>query len=660
LFGKRRKQDTARLQLWQGRYQRNKNAYANELNKMDRRDALYGGTKEIRGTEGAEKVKPANHVRNVVAELVESQVSSSVPQPKVTALRPQDERLAKLIEDMLRNELDRMPFEYLNDQQERTTYIQGGDGALVEWDSSKSTHFTLGELKVSDQHPKKIIPQDGVYSDLEDMDYWFLDLPQTKAYIHRKYGADVSDASETVPEAKGPEGSQDTAEDMVTQHVACYRNEAGGVGIFSWVCDTVLEDLEDYQARRIYTCAKCGEKGNGRECRYCRSKQFEESSEEYETLTEDIQTTDGRIIPAWSQVLDERGMPALEYVGPPLRPEEAAWAQAPAFSAENAHLWEPVMEPTRIPYYKPDLYPLVLRKNVSVNGRFLGSSDVDMIEDQQETTKKISTKINEKVFKGGSVLSAPEEAVLDLTDEELRILRIRDPAEKAMLGVYNLQPDISGDLAWRAEIYEEARQTIGITDSFQGRQDRTATSGVAKEFAARQSAGRLESKRTMKDAFYGRLFEVMFKFMLAYADEPRTIVSRDNQGHSKYQTWYRYDFLEQDEAGEWYWNDRFLFSVDASATLANNREALWQETRMNFQQGCFGAPASTQALLVFWTRMDDLHYPGAADNKTYFEEKWKQEQQAQAAVQAVAGAAPVPPERGGAGVMGAAAPAGKP
>lgn len=273
------------------------------------------------------------------------------------------------------------------------------------------------------------------------------------------------------------------------------------------------------------------------------------------------------------------------------------------------------MEPTRIPYYKPDLYPLVLRKNVSVNGRFLGSSDVDMIEDQQETTKKISTKINEKVFKGGSVLSAPEEAVLDLTDEELRILRIRDPAEKAMLGVYNLQPDISGDLAWRAEIYEEARQTIGITDSFQGRQDRTATSGVAKEFAARQSAGRLESKRTMKDAFYGRLFEVMFKFMLAYADEPRTIVSRDNQGHSKYQTWYRYDFLEQDEAGEWYWNDRFLFSVDASATLANNREALWQETRMNFQQGCFGAPASTQALLVFWTRMDDLHYPGAADNK---------------------------------------------
>lgn len=85
-------------------------------------------------------------------------------------------------------------------------------------------------------------------------------------------------------------------------------------------------------------------------------------------------------------------------------------------------------------------------------------------------------------------------------------------------------------MAYLAQIYEEARQVIGITDSFQGRKDTTATSGTAKEFSAAQAAGRLESKRVMKDAAYAALFEAMFKFKLAYADEPRPVVSHDIEG----------------------------------------------------------------------------------------------------------------------------------
>ena len=74
--------------------------------------------------EGKGRTTP--HVRNIVAENIESQVSTDIPQPKVTARRKQDEGLARLIEDMLRNELDRLPMEYLNDMQERTVPIQGG------------------------------------------------------------------------------------------------------------------------------------------------------------------------------------------------------------------------------------------------------------------------------------------------------------------------------------------------------------------------------------------------------------------------------------------------------------------------------------------------------------------------------------------------------
>lgn len=612
MFGqKKRQQNMERLELWRRRYASAHSAYKTELDRMERREALYQGTKEIKTAASVKaKVRPAATVRNIVAELVESQVSSSIPQPKVTALRPQDEEKARLIEDMLRNELDRLPIEYANDMEERTVPIQGGAMTMVEWDSSRHTRTTTGELVLEQLHPRKVIPQSGIYDDIESMDYIFVLVPQTKAYIKRRYGVDVEDEREETPEARGD--TENELEEIVTQYYAYYRNKEGGVGLFSWVGETVLVDLEDYQARRRYTCKKCGQQGDGVVCAYCGSDHFDEQAEAHEIIVEDIVRADGTVIPAFSNVLDEQGKPLF-------------------WDGNELHGQAPMEVQTEIPVYKPNLFPIVLRKNVSVFGRFLGDSDVDKIEDQQESIKKLETIILEKLTKGGSVLTVPSDATIDFTNEQLRVMRLKNPAEKALMEVFNLQPDISGDLAYMNLAYEEARQIIGITDSFQGRQDRTATSGVAKEFAARQSAGRLESKRAMKDAYYARLFEVMFKFILAYTDEPRTVVSTDNQGHTKYSKFDRWDFLEQDESGAWYWNDRFLFSVDASATLANNREAMWQECRMNFQQGAYGNPTELETLVVFWTRMERLHYPGASDTRSYLEEKLKAQQEAAAA-----------------------------
>ena len=508
--------------------------------------------------QGERKTKAA-HVRNICAELIEAQTDSNIPQPKVTARRKQDEMKAKLIEDMLRNELDRMPFEQLNDIMERTVPIQGGAAFLVEWDNTQRTHFTIGELAVSTLHPKQIIPQDGVYTGIEDMDYIILKIPQTKEYIRRRYDVDVSDESEEEPDIKGT-GGDTTANDLVTQYIAYYRNDKGGIGLYSWVNDTQLEDLEDYQARRLRRCVQCG----------------------------------------------AAGLPVVEIIE----------------------------EPTKVPFYKPDIFPVILQKNVSVYGRFLGDSDIDKIADQQNTTNRIESKIIDKLLKSGSYITLPDEASIRVDAEDMKVIRPGNAATKALIDVYDLQGNVEQDMVYLSQVYEEARQIIGITDSFQGRTDRTATSGKAKEFAAAQSAGRLESKRVMKDAAYAALFEAMFKFKLAYTDEPRPVVSNDIHGNAQYETFNRYDFLEQDAAGEWCWNDQFLFSCDTSAPLASNREAMWQETRMNLQTGAFGDPAQIQTLILFWTKMELLHYPGAGETRAYLEEELhKQQLQQQMAMQ---------------------------
>ena len=54
---------------------------------------------------------------------------------------------------------------------------------------------------------------------------------------------------------------------------------------------------------------------------------------------------------------------------------------------------------------------------------------------------------------------------------------------------------------------------------------------------------------------------------------------------------------------------------------------------MNLQTGAFGAPESTETLILFWSKMEELHYPGAGSTKKYLEERMQREQQQAAQAQ---------------------------
>lgn len=678
---KQKSKSSGKLKMWQDRLSVNETEWSGISDRFDRREELYRGRRKMRpltkgDTDKCGAPKDTPHVRNIVAEIIEAQVNSTIPQPKVTARRKEDEPLAKIIEDMLRDELNRLPMEQINDMQERTVPIQGGALYLVEWDSTKRTQCTAGDVVISAQHPKRIVPQAGVYSSIEDMDYIFLQVPQTKAYIKQRYGVDLQEEAEESPEVRGMDGEQVETADLVTQIIAYYRNSKGGIGRYSWVNDVELEDMEDYQARRLRRCKSCGaleppdgaefarklvqmdseptadkdeerrreavtammqqlsaeamgipteiaaapapmpmggavEKSvekvdkwhDGDPCPYCGADDWQEGEEDYQELYNPIITDMGNQIPG-----------AVEAIGP-----------------GGVYL-----KPTKIPVYKPNCFPLVLQRNTSMFGQLLGDSDVDKIEDQQNTLNRMELKMIDRIVKSGTRITLPDRADIRLDPEDGEKILIANAQDKALIDVYQFEGDVSPIMAYMSQVYEEARQTIGITDSFQGRQDSSAQSGVAKQFAAAQSAGRLESKRVMKDAAYADLFKMIFQFKLAYADEPRPIVSRDKDGGAVYETFNRYDFLKQDPAtGEWYWNDDFLFATDTSAPLANNRERMWQETLQLFQAGTFGDPTDINTLVALWTKMELLHYPGASDTLKYMQERQKrmEAQQAEAARQ---------------------------
>ena len=611
-----------RLRKWQTWMERNEADWEAERVRMDKREQLYLGNRTLKPLTDNDRKKDGSyrktsHVWNIIAENIESMIDSTIPAPKVTARREKDAHLAQVIEAMLKNELDRLPMEELNDMQERTVPIQGGGLFLVEWDNNQRTSHTIGETLVSVQHPKKFIPQSGVFTGLDDMDAFGMKLAQTKGFIKKRYGMDVSDEREEDPSLRGA-GGVSTAEDMVTQYVVYYRNGNGGIGMFSWVGDTVLVDLEDYQARRLRHCVKCGtpepvdlevldlptwdgtppnegHRAKPGVCPNCGCKVFEEQQEKTEMLL--LPAPDGYIPTGGEDVVmesDEMGNP----------------------------MYYTMQE---VPIYKPDVFPLVLQKNVSVFGKLLGDSDVDKIEDQQNTVNRMEQKIIERLVRAGSVITKPATTHMPTSSDDSQEWVLSNAAEKQMIDVYTFSGNLEYEMAYLSQVYEEARRVLGITDSYQGRKDTTATSGKAKEFSAAQAAGRMESKRVMKNAAYARLFEILFKFKLAYCDEPRDIVRIGADGENIYDQFNRLDFLERDEDGNWHWIDDFLFSTDTAATLSQNRQAMWQETTSNLQSGAFGDPTQLQTLILYWSKMERLGYPDAGSTRKYLEEQLEQQ-----------------------------------
>ena len=576
-----------KLQVWQDRLSRARAEYQDTLNKMIEWNAYYDGTRISQNDPngGRKATRKSSNVRNIVYELIESQVDSTVPMPRVEAIHEEDKDLARNIEAVLRHEISLQSLQELNDLQERTVPIEGGSLWLVEWDPAAGTHCNLGDVKVTELHPKQVIPQPGVY-ELERMDYVFVQLAQTKEYIKERYGVDVSLAGEEQPEIRGDVGS---CEDIVTQNIAYYKKD-GKIGMFSWVDDEVLVDMDDYQARRLEYCKDCGAVKTGPVCE-CGSRRFEERAVTEQPVPE------GLDIPRYTEpvevtVTDVNGEAVLDESG--------------------AQIVQMVSEETKIPCYNPGMYPIILRRNVRKADSFLGGSDVAVVMDQQDAIKKMGSKIDEKILKGGSFITLTDGVNIETTDREFKVVRVKNANEKALIGVINVQPDVSKEMNALELNYQWAKSTLGITDAYQGKYDSSATSGTAKQFSANQAAGRLQSKREQKNIAFSRLYRAIFHYLLAYSDQPIPFSVKNPDGSTMYSHFNRWDFLKQDEAGEWYWNDEFIFTVDSSANTMTSRANLWEMLDLKYQAGAFGPLNDPQTPLRLWTMLEAAEFPYAA------------------------------------------------
>lgn len=544
------------------------NELCKEENIIKWRKAYLGVLNALK-QDGTESSKKSRQLRKMAYEIIESKIDNSIPAPKMQPRYKTDLPLVSITENYLKFNMDRILTKYNNDKSERATYIDGTGWYKMGWNSLGNSHTRSGDLRIDFFTVDKIFPQPGV-NDYKQLEYIFELSTVSTSVLYDLYGRYIAP----------------TADGNLVDIISCYYlNEDRIVGLFIWAEQTrqVICNEESWQIRKLRTCTKCEEVvPQSHTCPICGSLSFK-----YKNATTDILSED------------------LYEIYNPYEVGETDNEELKDYNTSRIF----IERGTEIPFYQIRQLPFVPRPAISSIDSIYGISEVKIILEMQDAINKVYTKAVDKTLKSGAVITKPEKAKIGESDETFKIIGVRSAEEAQMFNAKQIQADTSQDMLIAATLYDSGKASSGVTASFQGVRDTTATSGKAKEFSAMQTAGRIESLRVMKSAAFAGLYELAFKYLLAFSDESVKFVRVLPNGSEQEEVWNKYMFLDKDKYGEIYYRDDFIFNTDAAATLSQNRVQMWQETQDKFIQGAFGVPNDPRTLELFWNTMDALQYP---------------------------------------------------
>ncbi len=250
---KEKRNSKSTLEYFSSLYEAAASAYSDELSRFEKNRRQYLGDDLIDGS--SEK---ALIVRNITYEMIESELDEQIPLPRADAVCYSEQRdlLARTIERLCTAVRKTLPFEEMNDRDERNTYIYGGSIWYVEWDE-RYRDEAAGGIRIRVLEPEDFIPQPGI-PEIEDMEYCFLKFTTTKNELMVKYGVPIERLSLAEIEY---EYGKDPLSDTVKLITAFYRGEDGNIGKFVFSGDLTLADLPAYYKRRQLSVGKSEEDG---------------------------------------------------------------------------------------------------------------------------------------------------------------------------------------------------------------------------------------------------------------------------------------------------------------------------------------------------------------------------------------------------------------
>lgn len=564
------------LQLWRTKYYLAKSEYeksrANPAKVALWRNA-YEGIFNSLDDEGNPTEKRLKPIRKLAYELVEGKINSNIPAPKMSPRHHADIFPVNITEKLIRHEVDKMLSEQVNDESEHNVCIDGTSWFKVDWNPFDNTHERSGNPVVSVCSVDTIYPQPGV-KDYRLLEYIFEVTSMTVAQCIDLYGREIHSPSDT---------------DLIPVINCYFLNKDRYVGKFSWCEETsqvICNDLE-WGIRKRRECADCHAVQPMQDtCEICGSKKF-------------------KYVPVKEEILSE----PLTYLTNPYRTGTTPDANQDNIVADTN---KSIPAGTTIPHYLIRQLPFVPYIRVSAPKSIYGISEVELILEDQDLINKFLLKAEKKSSKSRAVVTKLKDTNIIDDDAEISYIEVESPQEGQAIQTKQIMSDISQELSNATILYDLAKSTVGITDTDQGKNDPSARSGKAKQLQMAASAQRNYAPDKLRNLAFSGVYELIFKYLLAYCDEPRTFVSLLPDGTEMEQTWSKYMFLAQDSNGNYYYRDDFAWSVDDATEITQDRASMWQLIDNDYINGTLGSQVDPmRALEMFWQMKEQYGYPTA-------------------------------------------------
>lgn len=564
------------LQLWREKFYIARSEYeasrANSNKVKLWRDAYVGQFNAL-DKEGNITETKLKAIRKLAFELVEGKVNSKIPAPKMSPRHHSDLYPVNTTESLMRHEIDKMLSEEMNDEAEHDVLIDSTVWFKVEWNPFDNTHTRSGNPIVKACPIDTVFPQPGV-KNYKQLEYIF-----ELSFMTVSECLDLYDRYILSP----------TQNDIIPVTTVYFLNENRYVGKFSWCEDTsqvICNDLE-WGIRKRRECTQCHQVVNVEDtCPICGSKKIK-----YVSVTEEILQND------------------LKYYTNPYREGDSPDIEDDANIEDSS---KTIPAGTKIPFYLIRQLPFVPYRRINVPGSIYGISEVELIYEDQDIINKMLNKAEKKSLKSRTYVTKMKDTNINDSDDEVSQIDVESPQEGQAIQVKQVVSDISEEITNANILYETAKSTVGITDTDQGKNDASARSGKAKQLQMMASAQRNYGPDKLRNLAFSGVYELLFKYLLAFCDEDRTFVTLLPDGTKTEQTWSKYMFLAQDNNGQYYYKDDYAFSVDDATEITQDRASMWQLISNDYINGTMGTAIDpTKALKMYWQMMEQYGYPTA-------------------------------------------------
>ncbi len=537
------------VQEWKRQFEIDRRAKAEWDEKFAEWEGIYNGDREFRNQTftGMNISREMRTNINFPRMIVERLIDPNVPQPDFRPVAKDDENavdgLKSYVEYVVR--ACEPSLEEINLQDERRVKKFGGTFRKVHWNNNVKKAGYVGEIELSNPHPKDIIINKGATS-IQDMEHYHHCVNYTGREIMRKY----------------PDIDLDDLEDK-----AIY-----------------IEDLDNLEAELAYLSSD----GESRES----------GLRKYTIIETTYRDEDGDICKLWwSGDLFIKHLPKFYWRrdenGNPIEMETLEeGTEIRKTMPDGEEGFEVLTEDTEVEYYIPKRWDIVYEPYIPRDKCFWGISLIEDIHDLNEAIKKAVYQAEERRLRGSKkILVSNEEDAKRILDPASEVI----PISGEVLQVVDLNaPD---DIMWIEKLKEWLQLLTGATNAAMGVEMPSVTSGEQAKVYVEQANKKIGNSSAYKASTYKQLYRVIADFALAFADGDRPFRLSGEGESVKYGKFNRLNMLK-DDSGNLFYPD-YDVEIGADAGFLQQRGQIMQAILDLAGQGRFEtSPANIRVLRV--------------------------------------------------------------